>query len=138
VIEAKWLFGLKAPSRSMWSSIPQSIIHSMVEYRDASVIAQMSPPDMRLPIQYALTYPHREHASSAAYRLAHPSMHLELEARGSRTLPLFSNLGFEVAERGGTCGAVLNASKRGVRRAIPGTDELRLTDIATICRTVLG
>ena len=58
VIEAHWLFGVS------WEDIdivihPQSIIHSMVEFADGSVKAQLSPPDMRLPIQYALSYPHR-------------------------------------------------------------------------------
>ncbi|MCU0717230.1 MAG: 1-deoxy-D-xylulose-5-phosphate reductoisomerase [Pirellula sp.] len=58
VIEAKWLFDLK-PEQIHVVIHSQSIIHSMVEFRDASVIAQLSPPDMRLPIQYALTYPER-------------------------------------------------------------------------------
>lgn len=58
VIEAKWLFGV--PTEKIDVVIhPQSIIHSMVEFTDGSIIAQMSQPDMRLPIQYALTYPER-------------------------------------------------------------------------------
>lgn len=58
IIEARWLFGLPAEAIEVVVH-PQSIIHSMVEFEDGSVIAQLSPPDMRLPIQYALTYPRR-------------------------------------------------------------------------------
>src|SRR5437667_12665409 len=59
VIEARWLFGLDFDSISVVVH-PQSIIHSMVETVDGSILAQLGPTDMRLPIQYALTYPRRE------------------------------------------------------------------------------
>jgi len=58
IIEARWLFGL-APEQIQVVIHPESIVHSFVEFRDGSVLAQLSPPDMRLPIQYALTYPER-------------------------------------------------------------------------------
>ncbi|MCE5267431.1 MAG: 1-deoxy-D-xylulose-5-phosphate reductoisomerase, partial [Planctomycetaceae bacterium] len=58
IIEARWLFDLR-PDQIAVMIHPQSIVHSMVEYRDGSVIAQLSPPDMKLPIQYALTWPER-------------------------------------------------------------------------------
>ena len=58
VIEARWLFGLP-PEQIEVIIHPESIIHSFVEFNDGSVLAQLSPPDMRLPIQYALTYPER-------------------------------------------------------------------------------
>ena len=58
VIEARWLFGLQ-PEQIEVIIHPESIIHSFVEFKDGSVLAQLSPPDMRLPIQYALTYPER-------------------------------------------------------------------------------
>ena len=58
VIEARWLFDLE-PEQIEVVIHPESIVHSMVEFVDGSVIAQLSPPDMRLPIQYALTYPDR-------------------------------------------------------------------------------
>ena len=61
IIEARWLFDLSADQITVVIH-PQSIVHSMVEYRDGSVIAQLSPPDMRLPIQYALTWPERARA----------------------------------------------------------------------------
>ncbi len=58
IIEAHWLFGF--PSEKIDVLIhPESIVHSMIEFRDGSVMAQMSVPDMRLPIQYALNYPDR-------------------------------------------------------------------------------
>ena len=58
LIEARWLFGLPAAQIAVVVH-PQSIVHSLVEFVDGSVIAQLSPPDMRLPIQYALHYPDR-------------------------------------------------------------------------------
>ena len=58
VIEARWLFGLSADQIDVIVH-PESVIHSFVEFVDGSILAQMSPPDMRLPIQYALTYPER-------------------------------------------------------------------------------
>ena len=58
VIEARWLFGLP-PEQIEVIIHPESVIHSFVEFKDGSVLAQLSPPDMRLPIQYALTYPER-------------------------------------------------------------------------------
>ena len=58
VIEAKWLFGIPSKRITVWIH-PQSIVHSMVEYIDGSIIAQMSVPDMRIPIAYALSYPER-------------------------------------------------------------------------------
>ena len=64
IIEARWLFDLRADQIAVVIH-PQSIVHSMVEYRDGSVIAQLSPPDMRLPIQYALTWPERREGVAA-------------------------------------------------------------------------
>lgn len=60
VIEAKWLFDV-APENIQVVIQPQSIIHSMVEYKDGAVIAQLGTPDMKLPIQYALFYPERRY-----------------------------------------------------------------------------
>ena len=59
IIEARWLFDLR-PDQIDVVIHPQSIVHSLVEFVDGSVIAQLSPPDMKLPIQYALTYPERQ------------------------------------------------------------------------------
>lgn len=107
VIEAHWLFDMPAEKIEVLVH-PESIIHSMVEFCDGSVIAQMSPPDMKLPIQYALTYPDR---------LPCPTKRLNLHELGTLTfhkpdIEKFPavRLGFEVAQRGGTCGAVFNAA----------------------------
>ena len=68
IIEARWLFDLRADQIGVVIH-PQSIVHSMVEYRDGSVIAQLSPPDMRLPIQYALTWPRAARRRGGQVRL---------------------------------------------------------------------
>ena len=60
-IEAKWLFGVK-PSQIEVLVHPQSVVHSMVQFQDGNIKAQLGVPDMRLPIQYALTYPERVHS----------------------------------------------------------------------------
>lgn len=133
VIEAHWLFGLEA-ERIQVVIHPQSIIHSMVEFADGSVIAQLSPPDMRLPIQYALTYPKR--TTGLAKRMDwNLSQTLSWYPVDPERYPALQ-LGFEVAQRGGTCGAVLNAANEAaVELFLSG--HIRLTDIAKICRSVL-
>ncbi len=107
IIEARWLFGLRADQIEVMIH-PQSIIHSMVEFVDGSVVAQLSPPDMRLPIQYALTYPDR-HPCPCDKMDWTQRMSLELEPADPERFPALS-LGWEVAAKGGTCGAVLNAA----------------------------
>ena len=105
VIEAHWLFGVP------WEDIdvvihPQSMIHSMVEFVDGSVKAQISPPDMRLPIQYALFYPRRLH--NAAIKSFNPvaTGTLSFEPLDADRYPCF-HLALEVAQRGGTWPAAL-------------------------------
>ena len=134
VIEAKWLFGLE-PEQIQVVIHSQSIIHSMVEYCDASVIAQLSPPDMRLPIQYALTYPQRDQASSPAIDWASP-MRLDWKPVDPERYPCLQ-LGYEVAASGGSCGAVLNAANEACV-ALFLDRKIKLTDIAKICRSVLN
>ena len=107
IIEAKWLFGLSADEISVVVH-PQSYIHSLVEFRDGSVISQMSPPDMRLPIQYALLFPERPDGPARKPDWTQPQT-LELLPPDLDAFPAL-RLGFEVAQRGGTCGAVLNAA----------------------------
>ncbi|MFQ3648944.1 MAG: 1-deoxy-D-xylulose-5-phosphate reductoisomerase [Gemmataceae bacterium] len=133
LIEARWLFGLQAEQVGLVIH-PESVIHSFVEFRDGAVLAQASPPDMRLPIQYALTYPRR---------LAGPSRKLDWQSLRAWHFEMpdpdtFASLqlGYEVARRGGTCGAVLNAANEvAVERFLNG--ELAFLDIARICRDVL-
>jgi 1-deoxy-D-xylulose-5-phosphate reductoisomerase len=107
VIEAHWLFGIEVEKIEVLIH-PESIVHSLVEFVDGSVIAQLGRPDMCLPIQYALTYP---------ARVAGISKHLKLEELGRLTfekpnLETFRalSLGFEVARTGGTAAAVFNAA----------------------------
>ncbi|HSQ57907.1 MAG TPA: 1-deoxy-D-xylulose-5-phosphate reductoisomerase, partial [Gemmata sp.] len=133
VIEARWLFGLPASKIDVIVH-PESIVHSFVEFADGSVLAQLSPPDMRLPIQLALLHPAR--VSGPAKRLdwgALAALHFDPVDR--ETFPAV-DLGFEVADRGGSCGAVLNAANEAaVARFLAGT--LPFPDIARCCRAVL-
>jgi 1-deoxy-D-xylulose-5-phosphate reductoisomerase len=134
VIEARWLFDLP-PERIEVIIHPQSMIHSFVEFRDGSIIAQLAPPDMRLPIQYALTYPER--ICGSARRLDWREIgQWNFEQPDHETFPALQ-LGYEVARRGGTCGAVLNAANEAaVSRFLAG--ELAFLDISQACRDVLA
>ena len=133
VIEAHWLFGIPAESIEVVVH-PQSIIHSMVEFEDSSVIAQLSPPDMRLPIQYALTYPRRLPCPTPEFDRKQP-WNLTLEPADTTRFPGLE-LGFEVAAAGGTAGAVLNAAnEEAVGLFLAG--KIRFTDIVKGCRDVL-
>ena len=107
VIEAKWLFGVK-PKDIQVLVHPQSIVHSMVQFADGSVKAQLGCPDMRLPIQYAFSYPYRWQSSFPR---------VDFAALGSLTFenpdPVrFRNLAlaFEAIERGGNMPCILNAA----------------------------
>ena len=133
VIEARWLFDLPASSIEVVVH-PQSIIHSMVEFEDGSVLAQLSPPDMRLPIQYALTYPRRLPCETEPLDRTR-SWQLDLEVADRERFPALE-LGFEVAKAGGTAGAVLNAAnEEAVGLFLRG--QIRFTDIVKGCRDVL-
>ena len=107
IIEARWIFDLP-PEKIRVVIHPQSIVHSLVEFHDGSVICQMGPPDMRIPIQYAITYPER---------CPLPVTRLRLEDVGSLTFhpPDFDRfpalrLAYEVLRVEGTAPAVLNAA----------------------------
>ena len=107
VIEAHWLFGVPVEKIDVLVH-PESIVHSLVEFVDGSVIAQLGTPDMCLPIQYALTYPRR---------VAGIAKHLRLDKLGQLNfekpnLEVFRalSLGFEVAQKGGTAAVVFNAA----------------------------
>src|SRR5262249_34554606 len=118
VIEARWLFDLP-PEKIEVILHPESLIHSFVEFVDGSVLAQLSPPDMRLPIQFALTYPER--ISGPTQRLDWTSLGtIHFEAPDRETFPAL-DLGYEVARTGGTTGAVLNAANEAaVNRFLAG------------------
>ncbi|MBN2023752.1 MAG: 1-deoxy-D-xylulose-5-phosphate reductoisomerase [Pirellulales bacterium] len=107
VIEARWLFDLE-PDQIDVVIHPQSIIHSMVEYRDGSIIAQLGPPDMRLPIQYALSWPARWEGLAPRLDWSR-AWRLDFEPPDGERFAAIG-LGQEVARSGGTAGAVLNAA----------------------------
>jgi len=134
IIEARWLFDLQADQIDVVVH-PQSIIHSMVEFNDGSVIAQLSPPDMKLPIQYALTYPHRLPSPAPRLDLTQ-AMQLDFQPPDVQRFPALQ-LGHEVAAAGGTAGAVLNAANEAaVALFLEG--RLPFTGIAAACRDILN
>ena len=108
VIEACWLFDF-GPERVQVVVHPQSIVHALVEYRDGSVIAQLGPPDMKLPIRYALSYPVRE-SGPADRRLSWDRVRqLDFEPPNYDKFPLL-RLAYQAIEQGGVAGCVLNAA----------------------------
>lgn len=106
IIEAHWLFNLPADKIEVLIH-PQSIIHSMIEFVDGSVIAQLGSPDMRTPIQYALTHPRRCDGCSTKLEWA-KIREMTFQMPDDRFPAL--GLGFEVVRTGGTSGAVFNAA----------------------------
>ena len=107
IIEARWLFDVPAEKIEVMVH-PESIVHSMVEFVDGSVIAQMGSPDMSLPIQYALTYPLRLPGSAKKLQLDRLKT-LTFEKPNPQVFPAIE-MGFEVAQKGGTAAAVFNAA----------------------------
>lgn len=107
LIEACWLFDLP-PERVSVVVHPESVVHSMVEFVDGSVIAQMGPPDMRTPIQYALTYPQRLPGVSRTMDLS-KAFSLNFQPPDEERFPAL-RLARDVARTGGTLGAVMNAA----------------------------
>ena len=106
-IEAKWLFGVK-PSQIEVLVHPQSVVHSMVQFQDGNIKAQLGVPDMRLPIQYALTYPERVHSEIPRLDFGiYPDLTFE-----KPDVTTFRNLGlaYEAMNRGGNAPCVLNAA----------------------------
>jgi len=134
IIEARWLFELDSQQIGVVIH-PQSIVHSMVEFIDGSVIAQLGPPDMKLPIQYALTWPSRQVGVGA--RLDWTSaMQLQFEPPDFERFGALK-LGLEVAGSGGTAGAVLNgANEAAVAAFLDG--RLGFQEIVPACRSILN
>lgn len=106
VIEAHWLFNAK-PEQIEVVVHPQSVIHSMVEYIDGSVLAQLGNPDMRTPIAYALGYPNRIASGVASLNLLEIAK-LEFEAPDTNRFPCLQ-LAYDALQLGGTAPAILNA-----------------------------
>ncbi|HEY9098436.1 MAG TPA: 1-deoxy-D-xylulose-5-phosphate reductoisomerase [Thiobacillus sp.] len=117
VIEARWLFNARADQIKVLVH-PQSIVHSMVEYIDGSVIAQMGTPDMRTPIAYALGFPERIEAGVSPLELM--GTQLTFEAADTARFPCLQ-LAFDALETGGNAAAVLNAANEvAVARFLDG------------------
>ncbi len=128
VIEARWLFDLPADKIDVVIH-PQSIIHSMVEFVDGSVKAQLGVPDMKIPIQYALTYP--KHVTSSWERLNLEKINsLTFEPPDFEKFPAMK-LAYDALRTGGSCPAVLNvANEQAVYRFLQ--HEVSFTDIPKI------
>jgi len=107
LIEACWLFDLP-PEKIDIVIHPESVVHSMVEFNDGNVLAQLSPPDMRTPIQYAVTYPARLPSNSRKLDLTQPFC-LNFHPPDPERFPAL-DIARDVARRGGTLGAVMNAA----------------------------
>ena len=113
VIEAKWLFGVDAKQIQVLVH-PQSIVHSAVQFQDGSVKAQLGVPDMRLPIQYAFSYPQRLHLSGERLDLfKHPLEFFEPDLKKFRCLAM----AYEAIARGGNMPCIVNAANEIVNRA---------------------
>lgn len=134
-IEARWLFDI--PYDKIEIIIHrQSIIHSMVEFVDSSVKAQLSTPDMRLPIQYALFYPERIKNDSLTCIDFSRVSNLTFEPVDYNSFPCL-RLALEAARRGGTYPAVLCAADE-IAVQLFLENKIRFTDIAPVIETVLG
>ena len=133
IIEARWLFGVPA-ERIEVVIHPQSVVHSLVEFIDGSVMAQMSLPDMKLPIQYALCHPDRKPRVVDPINWSNP-MHFDFEPPDPERFPALE-LGYQCARSGGTSGAVLNAANEAAVEAFL-EGKLHFTEIVAACRSVL-
>ncbi len=135
VIEARWLFDVP------WDDIevvihPQSMIHSMVEFVDGSVKAQISPPDMHLPIQYALFHPDRVYNESIRKFDPVATGSLTFEPWDEDRYPCF-NMALDYAKRGGTwCAALCGADDTAVELFLSG--QIAFGEIATVIREALN
>jgi 1-deoxy-D-xylulose-5-phosphate reductoisomerase len=133
VIEARWLFGVGYDEIDVVVH-PQSIIHSMVEFVDGSVLAQLGRPDMRLPIQYALSYPDRWPADFS--RLDFTALAgLTFQPPDTDRFPALA-MGYEAGRLGGTAPCVFNAANEAAVNAFLG-GEIPFTAIAASIRAAL-
>jgi 1-deoxy-D-xylulose-5-phosphate reductoisomerase len=132
VIEAKWLFDLRADQVDVIVH-PQSIVHSLVQFEDGSIKAQMGLPDMKLPIQYALTYPNRVKTNYKRFNFTdYPTLSFE-----KPDMDTFRNLklAFEALEQGGNMPCIINAANEVAVAAFlkNETGFLAMSDIIETC-----
>jgi 1-deoxy-D-xylulose-5-phosphate reductoisomerase len=133
VIEAHWLFGMELERIDVVIH-RQSIVHSLVEYVDGSVVAQLGPPDMRLPIQYALTYPERMPSPGIQLDWARLRK-LEFEAPSASKFPCLG-LAQEALRRGGVQPCAFNAADEVAVESFLGKG-IRFTDIAPVIESAM-
>ena len=134
VIEAKWLFGLR-PNQIDVVVHPQSIVHSLVQFEDGSLKAQMGLPDMRLPIQFALGYPNRLKSDFPRFNfLDYPTLTFEQpDTETFRNLPL----AFDALNRGGNAPCIINAANEVAVDAFLH-DQVSFLEISEIIETCLA
>jgi 1-deoxy-D-xylulose-5-phosphate reductoisomerase len=134
VIEAHWLFGVPAERIDVLIH-PQSVVHSLVEYEDGSLIAQLSHPDMRVPIAHALGFPERIDSGARTLDLCALGQ-LSFERPDAGRFPCLG-LGFAALRAGGTAPAALNAANEvAVEAFLAG--RLRFTGIAPVVEETLA
>ena len=134
VIEACWLFNA-TPERIQVVLHPQSVVHSMVEYKDGSILAQLGSPDMRTPIAYALAWPQRIESGVAPLNLFDIGR-LDFERPDMTRFPCL-RLAYEAMQAGGTAAAILNAANEvAVAAFLAG--KLKFTAIATVIEATLA
>jgi 1-deoxy-D-xylulose-5-phosphate reductoisomerase len=134
IVEARWLFDLE-PEQIEVVVHPQSVVHSLVEFVDGSAIAQLSPPDMKLPIQYALYYPHRRCGPAPRLDFTRVLQFSFEPPTAWQSAAL--RLGWEAAKAGGSTGTVLNAANEAaVGRFLAG--RLAIDQIVPACEAVVG
>jgi len=134
MIEAHWLFGVP-PTQIEVLIHPESIIHSMVEFRDGVVMAQLGVPDMRVPIQYALTYPERLALTDGGLRLELVAGRLRFGKPDARRFPSLG-LAREALSKGGLMPCVLNAADEVAVEAFLG-QRLRFSAIPRLIEEVM-
>lgn len=128
VIEAKWLFNLK-PEQIDVIVHPQSIVHSLVQFEDGSMKAQMGLPDMKHPIQYALSFPYRFTSKSPRFNfMDYPQLTFE---QPDRETFLNLDLAYQALEKGGNLACILNAANEIAVEAFL-KDKIKFLEIATI------
>ncbi len=133
VIEAKWLFDLQ-PEQIETIVHPQSIVHSLVQFNDGSMKAQMGLPDMKLPIQYALGYPQRLHSDFPRFDFANFAT-LTFEQADTDTFRCLS-LAYDAMKTGGTMPCAMNAANE-IAVSLFLNDEIRFLQIAELVESVM-
>lgn len=137
VIEAKWLFGLKTEQIDVIVH-PQSIVHSLVQFTDGSMKAQMGLPDMKLPIQYAIGYPHRIKSDFPRFNfMNYPQLTFEpVDTKTFRNLAL----AYEALKKGGNAACILNAANEVAVEAFLNDKIgfLQMSDVVEKCLQTLA